>query len=242
MGPHPGVSSANPSHPSPPSPTGRTLLPLPHGPAVVCACSGIELQACAPTGQFTPPELRAQAPCAFRLTHAPCPCVTSGSSFLLSLFAVSIIDIFFPDVRNTGKHRKRLERPQNLLQASLCACLGLHPSILFYPKLCPESIFPSLLNNIIHSQRPCFPKFVDRVATIQPVLCQALEVPRTSRGEATLPLRGPPARGVEMDVLQQSQDQMEDCLGRCHGKNWCVVLRLLAWSAWSGMLPWEGPQ
>lgn len=131
--------------------------------------------------------------------------------------------------------------PRISLQASLCACLGLHPSILFYPKLYPESIFPSLLNNIIHSQRTCFPKFVDRgVLTIQPVLCQALEVPRTSRGEATLPLRGPQPRGCG-DGCASTVTRPDGRLpGTRHGKNRCVVLSALAWSAWSGVLPWGG--
>lgn len=68
--------------------------------------------------------------------------------------------------------------PSISLQASLCACLGVHPSVLFYPKLYPKSIFPSLLNNAIHSQRACFPKSVNRgVLTIQRVLCKTLEIP-----------------------------------------------------------------
>ena len=85
------IPTGNTPAPSP-SPTGRTLLPLPATyspdcPAASARAVGPELQAGAPWGQFIPrsTELR---PSAFSPTHAPCPHVTSGSSFLLSLFAV----------------------------------------------------------------------------------------------------------------------------------------------------------
>ena len=120
--------------------------------------------------------------------------------------------------------------------------VGVHPSILFYPKLYPESIFSSLLNNIIHSQRTCFPKFVNRgVLTTQPMLCQALEVPRTSRGKATLPLRGPRPRGCGDGCASNSHRiRWKTAPGTRHGKNWHVVLSAPAWSTGSGVLPWGG--
>ena len=109
--------------------------------------------------------------------------------------------------------------------------VGVHPSILFYPKLYPKSIFSSLLNNIIHSQRTCFPKFVNRgVLTTQPMLCQALEVPQTSRGKATLPLRGPRPRGCGDGCASNSHRiRWKTAPGTRHGKNWHVVLSAPAW-------------
>lgn len=85
------IPTGNTPAPSP-SPTGRILLPLPatysHDcPAGSAGAVGLELQASAPWGQFIPRSTEL-SPSAFSLTHAPCPHVTSGSSFLLSLFAV----------------------------------------------------------------------------------------------------------------------------------------------------------
>ena len=85
------IPTGNTPAPSP-SPTGRILLPLPatysHDcPAGSAGAVGSELQASAPWGQFIPRSTEL-SPSAFSLTHAPCPHVTSGSSFLLSLFAV----------------------------------------------------------------------------------------------------------------------------------------------------------
>ena len=140
---------------------------------------------------------------------------------------------------STGKDWKD---PSISLQETLCACLAVHPSIPFYPKLYPESIFSSLLNNIIHSQRTCFPKFVNRgVLTTQPLLRQALEIPRTSRGKATLPLRGPWPRGCgDGGASISHRTRWKTVPGTRHGKYRCVVLSAPAWSTGSGVLPWEG--
>ena len=131
--------------------------------------------------------------------------------------------------------------PSISLQASLCACLGVHPSILFYPKLYPESIFPSLLNNIICSRRTCFPVCerwcAYHTASAMPGSRSSTDI--TRRGDSSL--ERSTASGVWRQMCFNShRTRWKTVPGTRHGKNRCMVLSALAWSAGSGVLPWGG--
>lgn len=161
MGPHPGVSSANPSPPQPP-PLFQQGEPCSHSHTMVQP--GLRVQwdrssRPAPHGHSLLPGAQSSGPCAFRLTHAPCPHVTSGSSFLLhSSLWVSDHRYFLSRCQKCRKAQEEIgktpESPSR--RASVHVWVSIHPSFSTPNCTLNQSSRACLIISFIHRE-PAFP-------------------------------------------------------------------------------------
>lgn len=219
-------------HPSPlpfsnrenPAPTARH--PLTQLSSQVCACSGIGAPGLCPMGTVYSPEHRAQAPLPL-VSHTPLvPMLLQAAPFSShSSLWVSDHRYFLSRCQKYRKAQEEIGKTpaSPSRRASVHVWVSIHPSFSTPNCTLNQSFRACLIISFVHGE-PAFPFVNGGVLTIQPVLCQALEVPRTSRGEATLPLRGPQPRGCgDRCASTVTGPDGRLCLGHVMGRTgaWC---------------------